>query len=254
LLLLTLVVGLVLGWWFDRRRVVKRNELLQLQVEQLKSFANDAQRSVGVIPAERFSRFATGGDFMEVLDPQVDWYEFQDELKYFAGSPAAKNTVPLLIEKLDDPSGEVRTRALASLGVFKQQPAKVIPAITTRLHDPFPNAAWHAANALGEFGAQARSARDALEAIFHDDKSSIAAHCGLMLAKVDPSIDIGPRLIELTQNPIRHNRLRAAQALPDHVKPDVARSVLTRLFETEQDKEIQYIIVFALNQRLETSK
>jgi HEAT repeat protein len=249
LFLLTLVVGLILGWWFDRRRLAARNELFQLQVERLQASLDEARHSVGVVSAEKFSRFATGGDFLEVLDPQVDWYEFQDELMLFAKSPAASSTVPLLIQRLSDPSPDVRTRALAALGVFKQRPAEVVPALTARLNDPVSNAGWHAACALGEFGAEAKSAASALDAIFHDDRSSIATHCGLMLVKIDPSVDIGPRLIELTQSPIRENRWRAVHALVDHVKPDVAQTVLTKLFETEQDQEIRIMIADALNRQ-----
>jgi len=199
--------------------------------------------------AETISRFASGGDFMEVLDPQVDWYEFQHELALFAKSPAAANAVPLLIERLSDPDGEVRTRTLAALGAIKRRPAEAVPAIAARLDDPLPNAGWHAADALGEFGPDAKSAVGALETKFRDDQCTIATHCGLMLVKIDPSIEIGHRLTELAQSPIRENRWRAVHALADHLDPNQQDSVLAKLFETERDPEIRAIIADALNRK-----
>ena len=249
LLLLTLVVAVGLGWWLDRRRLAIRIDLYRLQVGRLQEALDQSRHSMLVQSAKNESRFASGGDFLEVLDPQVDWYEFQDELALFAKSPAAENAVPLLIQRLNDPNGEVRTRALASLGEIKLRPAEAVPAIAARLNDPVTNAGWHAANALGEFGPEAQSAVSALDARFHDDQSPIATECGLVLIKIDPTIDIGPRLIELAQSPLRENRWRAVGALADHLDSSQHEPVFAKLFETEQDPEIRTIIADSLNRK-----
>jgi len=107
----------------------------------------------------------------------------------------------------------------------------------------------HAANALGEFGPEAQSAVSALDAKFHDDQSPIATQCGLVLIKIDPTIDIGPRLIELAQSPLRENRWRAVHSLADHLDPSQHEPVFAKLFETEQDPEIRTIIADALNRK-----
>jgi HEAT repeat protein len=249
LLLLTLVVAVALSWWLDRRRLASRIDLYRLQVGRLQEALEQSRHSMSVQAAKDVSRFASGGDFLEVLDPQVDWYEFQDELAMFAKSTAAESAVPLLIQRLNDPNGEVRTRALASLGEIKLRPAEAVPAIAARLNDPVTNAGWHAANALGEFGPEAQSAASALDAKFHDDQSPIATECGLVLNKIDPTIDIGPRLIELAHSPLRENRWRAVNALADHLDPAQHESIFAKLFETEQDPEIRTIIADALNRK-----
>lgn len=249
LLLLTLAIAVALGWWLDHRRLAARNDLFQLQVERLQFSLDESRHQMAVLPAERFSRFASGGDFLEVLDPQVDWYEFQDELALFAKSQVAANAVPLIIQRLNDPDPEVRTRSLAALGAIKLRPNEVVPAVMVCLDDPFPNASWHAADALGQFGSDAKSAVSPLEAKFRDDHSTIATHCGLTLVRIDPSINIGPRLIQLAQSPIRENRWRAVQALADHIEVSDREPVLARLFESEKDEEIRAIIADSLNRK-----
>lgn len=244
---LILLVAVSLGWWLDRSRLAARNKIYDVQVKQLQRSLDESWGMMAGVPAERHSRFATGADFLEVLDPNVDYYEFQDELELFSNSPSAEHAVPLLIDLLRDENPEVRVRAYCSLGRIKRNPRQVVPLLIEGLDDPFPNAAWHAANALGAFGPDASSSIDALNAKSHDDSSRIATYCGLMLVKVDPSAKIETRLIELTRSPVRENRWRAIEALVDHVPYEKAEKILTERFQTEQDEEIRSMIAASLN-------
>jgi len=247
LFFITVIVAMAIGWWLDQRRTASRSQLYELQIARLQSELSEAIRSHSFPQPEVHSRFATAEEFVSVLDPHVDWYDFQDELALFKKSSSAAAAVPLLIERLKDENVEVRTRALSALGVLKQQSEQSVPAIVPHLNDAHANAAWHAAAALGEFGPEAAVAIDALQTKFYDDNSPIATHAGLMLKQIDSSVELGPRLIALIHSPIRENRWRAVVALPDHVDRRRAEMALSKLFEDEQDKDIRTMIADALN-------
>jgi hypothetical protein len=249
LLLITAIVAVAVAWWLDHRRLTRRIELYEMQVSRLRFELDDARKwGVSVVPSQPAqSRFKYANEFLAVLDPKVDWYVFQDEMTLFKNSPMASSSVPLLIARLEDPEPEVRTRALSALGVIKQNPEQSVPAIIPHLNDAHANVAWHAANALGEFGPDAASAVGALRAKFHDDDSPIATHAGLMWTQIDPSADIGSRMLALIHSPIRENRWRAVAALPKHMDRLRVESALSKLFETEEDKEIRTMIADALN-------
>lgn len=247
LFFITVVVAMAIGWRLDQRRAASRSQLYELQIARLQNELSEAIRSHSFPQPEVQSRFATAEEFVSVLDPHVDWYDFQDEMSLFKRSRAAAAAVPLLIERLKDENAEVRTRALSALGVLKQQPEQSVPAIVPHLNEAHSNAAWHSAAALGEFGPDAAPAIEALQAKFYDDNSPIATHAGLMLKKIDPSVELGPRLLALIHSPIRDNRWRAVEALPDHVARGRAEPALSKLFEVEQDKEIRTMIADALN-------
>jgi hypothetical protein len=247
LLAFIVIVATLLGWWIDHRRLVNRIDLFEIQLELLQGQVRE--RTVSGPPATFQSRFATAAEFVSFLQIEEDWYKFDKELGPFVETSGADDAVEPLLALLDDPHPEIRWRSLCALGRLKRQSDVVLPALIQSLGDSDPNVGWHAAYALGEFGEEARDAIPALREKMMDDDSQIATFSAMILNRIDPTQDIGPRLSQLTRNKHRENRWRAVQSLSDHVDGKVAESVLTATFENadEGDPEIRKMIADALN-------
>jgi HEAT repeat protein len=74
------------------------------------------------------NRVANVAEFIKALRETKDWYEFADRTADpFAKTSIADEAVPALIELLDDPNPEVRTRAACTLGKIHRHPDHVVP-------------------------------------------------------------------------------------------------------------------------------
>lgn len=97
--------------------------------------------------------------------------------------PAAKASIPVLIQLLKDPDASVRGSAAAALGEIRSNPDLVVPALINCLDDADMND--QAAEALGKFGAQANAAVPKLLPLLHGDKEARHA-AALALPDIDP--------------------------------------------------------------------
>jgi hypothetical protein len=189
----------------------------------------------------------TPTEFVALVANDDDWTKLQDVLLPFRSSPARDEAVADLLDLLANPDDEVRARSLSALAQIKRRGEVVVPAMIPLLDDPATNIQWHAADVLGEFGDESEAGIATLERKMMDNECEIATYAAVALKKVDSSVDIGPRLVELTKSPIRENRWRAVTHLPDHVSAEVAERCLTTVFAAEEDAEIRMLIADELN-------
>lgn len=252
LFVIVCVVSLGLGWWLDGRRLRSRISLLEEQVALLGSELKTAQTTRtftgGSSNAETSKlKFNSVAGFIEFIRDEPDWYEFQDAQRVFSKASFSNEAVSSLIELLGDSDDKLRVRAASALGAIKARPDVAVPALIRAMKDEVPNVRWHAAFALRMFGPEAQDAVPALRAQMNDDSSIIATESALSLKEVDPSIDIGPRLLQLLSNQHYENRWRALEAVPSHVPREVAEPILTRLHEEATDATVRESIAKTMN-------
>ena len=242
ILLLVVIVAIALGWWqtHDRLRqsearvdALRRSRLLDVRRRTLRTLRISALQEAVSHQAQ------TPEQFIKSLHEIEDWYEFADDTADpFAKTPAADDTIPMLISLLDDPDSEIRTRALATLWKINRHPKVVVPAVIPLLDDGHCNVRWHAAYALGRFGEEAQSGIRALRSEMNDDESPNAAFAAMMVRQIDPDIPTEPRLIELLSNPIKQNQERAIRALAELGTP-TSIEALVRRYRNENDPKLR---------------
>jgi len=238
LLWLMVVVGMGCIWLLDRRHLSAELAAMR-RAAQLA--ARQPQLGMGIaLPQEELpNRAANVAGFIKALRETKDWYEFADRTADpFAKTTIADQAIPALMELLNDPDPEVRTRAACTLGKIHRHPDQVVPALIPVLNDETPNVRWHAANALSAFGANAKSAIPALQKQMNDTGSPVAAFCADILHQIEPTMDVEPSLIRMLRNDFHHNRRHAVQTL-GRLKSRRAKPALVDAFATEADSEIK---------------
>lgn len=242
LFVFTAIAAILCAWWIDRSRLSRKMELLELRLARKHSEGSEAVQGF-----QKPDPAVTPAELVTLVASDDDWYELQDVLRSFRASPNRGDAIGGLLELAVHHDEIVRTRALTSLAQIKEQGDMVVPVMIPLLDDPVPNVQWHAANVLGEFGTSSPEALAALDRKMKNDNCGIATYAASVLKKLDPSVDIGPRLTELIKSPIRENRWRAVTHLRHHIDADTAQRLLTAAFEKEKDEEIRKLIADALN-------
>jgi hypothetical protein len=251
LFLLILFAALLCGWWVDRQRLLRRTELQRVQLEQLlhAQRSGEAAGTASGPPATAL----TPAEFVRLVAEGDDWYELQDALASFRDSAAKDEAVDDLLELLSHTEEKVRTRSLSALGQIRTRGTAVLPEAMVLLDDTVTNVQWHAACVLSSYGSESELAIPSLKKKMMDNDCGIATYAAIVANQLDPAIDIGPRLTELVNSPIRENRWRAVTQLSKHVSAETAKRHLTTVFETEDDNEIREMIARELN-RLESKQ
>ena len=240
-----LFAALLCGWWVDRQRILRQAELQRMRLEQL--LQSQGQEDVATSCPQNQSPALTPTEFVQMVANGDDWYELQQVLVPFRVSDTRDQAVDGLLNLLSDPDEVVRTRSLSALAQIKAKGEVVVPATIAILDDPVSNVQWHAASLLGEFGGESRQGIPKLTEKMMDDECGIAAFAAIVVNKIDPAIDIGPRLTDLVKSPMRENRWRAVKELPRHVSEETAKHQLAAAFEAEEDMEIREMIARELN-------
>jgi HEAT repeat protein len=182
------------------------------------------------------SRFATALTFVQFVETGDDFIELQNEASKFGGISYAPDAVPGLVALLKHQSPDVRRRAVTALLYVKQRPDLATDALLKLLDDAAQpdgeqgdSVRGFAAVTLAEY--KAVEALPKLRELMMDDNCEIAAQAALMIHRIDPTIEIGARLIDLCKSKYRGNRWYAAQDLPHHVDAVTVSSVLAEMFE-----------------------
>jgi hypothetical protein len=159
--------------------------------------------------------------------------------------PRAAVAVPELIELLDSDvqTADFAIMILASIG------PKAAPAVPKLLElaDDNEMLASSVILALGAIGPAASEALPTLHKWMMNDECWNAGMAAEAVTKIDASADVSDRIRELLDNPLEGNRISAAQLLPNFVEPELARQLLAKRLEIEQDKDTRWIINGTLN-------
>jgi hypothetical protein len=256
LFLLVLIVAMGVAWWLDHARL--EHELIDAQTrlaasellaEDWKTAARDfggMRQGYGVGRTANRNIYATPGEFITALRSTRNYYVWQDRMVEFAATEVADHALPLLIKLLEDPDAEVRERTLLTMSYLDRHAEQLVPVIVGLLADEGQNVRWHAANALGNFGDRAQTAIPDLQRIVEAELSPIAAFAAGIAFKIDPSVDVEPRLQIFLRSDDREIRWRAVEALSGivpHINVQVAteEALLEAFRLSEEDSSKRHI-------------
>jgi hypothetical protein len=264
LLLLCAIIAMGIGWWLDHARLerelnnaqtrLEARELLAKAREPLRAFAGgyNPQGFGGVSQPTPPNPYPTPGEFIEALRFTSDFDQWQEAMVIFAATEVADEALPSLIKLCKDLDPEVRSRAIYTLGCMARQEETVVPAAIRLLDDKDSNVRWHAAFALGDyFGPKSRSALPALQNIIESESSPISAFAAGMAFKIDPSIDVEPRLQEFLRTGDAETRMRAVESLRTiSYATTISKSTEDALLEAfrDSDESLKRIIAQLLEQ------
>ena len=239
LMLLFLVAAMALGWWRTHDRLAQSHAQLEAMRRAQQIEREGGSMAVTEMASEPAREIQTPAQFIALLREIDDWYEYADEVAApFAKNSVADETIPLLLDLLQDPDPEIRTRALVALWEIKRKPNVVVPALIRMLGDNDTNVRWQAAYALGEYGEDAREGIPALALQMNDDASPIAAFAAMMIRRIDDTIATEPRLVQLLSNSVGRNRERAIEGLADLATP-TALEAIVREYRHETDPKLR---------------
>ena len=241
----TVACAAFLGWWKTaidlRHNRVRLDAMLHSQrlPPKAASFVSGSYNQPDY-------RYKTPQEFITELRSATasDWHESEEMAASFA-STMADETIPQLLELLDDQDVEIRARALSALSRIERRADVIVPAIIPHLNSENPGIRWYAASALGNLKHLATTAVPALVEQMNDDQSPIAVFSAITLREIDPTIPTEATLIELLPKQAGINRSRAIDALADLGTP-TARDALVRTFQVETNQDVSNQLAHAI--------
>jgi hypothetical protein len=251
------MIALILGWIVDDRRM--RSRIVELELKDQiyeRQFAELRRRldkhEFGV---QTWYFWASATDFIQALKLMDDRQRFDAMAPSLAraNSDVPDESVRQVIGLLDSQEEEVRSRAVQTLIYLQNSEAMkpyveaAVDELVPRLGDTSSIVVGLTVHALGSFGPASRPALDELRRMMMNDEEWYASHAASAVAAIDPSIDIGPRLIELATAK-RANWPQAACFLPKHLPPERARQVLTAFYESMESEGDRNTIIQILNE------
>ena len=248
LLAAVLVVSLLLSWWIDHGKLSSRIELLKQEIQLLqRQIPRSSGPGWGFAGPPPQNQYASGEEFLDALRNAQQTNDFMLTTGGFTDTPMADEVVPNLIDLLDDPDEDIRSRAIQVLGWIGRCGDQAAPKMISLLDDESWLIRVQAMFALEQFGEAGQTAIPALRAQMMDDDCISAANAAMALNRMDPSVDIGPRLIELLKSRHMETRHQAVQSLSRYVEPSVVKRLLTNMYENEEDSNVRRAIVETLS-------
>jgi HEAT repeat protein len=256
------VVGIVLAWWVDRSRLREEVRRAQLQNEIYERQFVVLQRRLKEAHSRGFWQTArppgpTADAILEHLKSDIDDDLFLQVAPRLsdADDTEAAAAIPRMLVLLEDERPDTRRRAVILLRFFQQESPErmqphaeqVVAALIPLIEDDNTSVKGETILTFRYFGATAAPAVSALRRHMDDDESSYAPLAARSIHRIDPSVDIGPRLIELVERKHR-NWYSAACELPKHVEPERARAVLTRLYDSMEKESDRKAVIEAMTQ------
>lgn len=252
LLLVIALIALVMGWWRDRAQLSSQIDVQRRQIRQLQQQLEDRSFSFFGAPG----RFKTPDEVAAFVERATD-DEFSDEdWSWWGNSHVALQSVARLIELLDSPNEEARHHAVILLGWIGQarRPPDVDPtaALVARLSDPSSTVRGESFAALGYFGPLAKGALGELRRIMDREQTDReqkydAYFAALAVKKIDPTVDIGPKLRELFLSGEEGLWQQVGFQLADHLPAAEARQLLMAKSQQDTASSSRDAIAQALN-------
>ena len=157
------------------------------------------------------------------------------------------------------PSGAIdertRHRAVITLGFMSRTNREpivestplIVSALVPLLDDSSDLVLAEPIATLRSFGPAARVAVAPLRERMLDDDDFCASSAALAIGEIDPTVDIGPRLIELVE--AKHsNWYSAAFFMSGYVEAERVRQVLTKIYDKTESASERKMVIQALNQ------
>jgi len=265
LLLLVAFVALSMGWLVDRRRMNQRlaqseiqNEIYERQVTDLQERLSEKWASGG---APVFY-WANADEFIRALLASNGSIEaVQAAASLPRTNPSSiQEVVEKLVPLLDDPEHDTRMKALEALRVIAEFSGNadvacaeaitacaeaVVPKLAVLVDDSSDDIAITAIDTLRYFGAAGKPALEKLKRRMMDDEDWWAPEAAVTVAAIDPSVDVGARLIEMIES--KHpNWVKATFLLPRFVSRERARQVLSEFYANAENDAERHAVIQSL--------
>ena len=201
--------------------------------------------------------WASADEFIQMLTTATDEEKFLEMAPSLAQAEEKvfREAIAELTERLSAPSERTRMRSLVTIHFMqqavpdrmKEDAPHLVSELIHRLDDESSSVVGEAIGTLKSFGPDARAAIAPLTARMSDDNDWYAPAAAVAIGAIDPSVDVGPRLVELVQT--KHpNWYQAAFHLSRHVNPEMARRVVTKVHEEATDDTERGMAIQVLNQ------
>jgi hypothetical protein len=239
---MVLLAALGMGWLMDHRQLNARlrESELQMEIQGRVVAALKEQLKFRSGSMQTLYFWASADEFIEELKFNTDEDSFLDKAPSLsrANEVVFDEAVRQVIGLLKDENETTKQRSITTLrflqtsvpGRLERHADAAVTEMLPLLDDPSEVVVFTTIFALQQFGPAARPALDGLRKRMDDNGDHCAPFAAIAIAHIDPSIEIGPRLIELVK--LKHpSWYTAACHLSEYVPSTVARQVLTELYD-----------------------
>lgn len=267
-LALLLLLALLLGWWGDHKRLANElvdarldREMKSLQIQGLKNMDFSRSDSYRLsFSSKPFKERWTPSEFVNAVAENRD-HEKKLELAsglYFADNASFDAVIEGLLPMVQSPSSQIRINAIEILKTqcrhdadkMKVHFAKFTDVLLPLLDESHQRVGEGAValRALQEIGVSpSKDAINKVSSIMNDDDHPLAVLATLTVAKMDLSIRVGPRLIQLIDQ--KHESwVLAAKHLHEHLSKTEAYEYLKSKYRQEADDADQQTYIEAMNE------
>lgn len=267
-LALLLLFALLLGWWADHQRLANElvdakldREVKSRQIQRLREDLFDARfQAFSSFSWETFESKWTPDTYVATVEENRDRDALPalSDALFLSEEASLDAVVERLIPKVLSPSSQVRFNALATLlaqyghrsSRMEKHTQKLTDVILVRLRESKDNieevkTLLGALNSIGANPSQA--AIDEVAKIMNDDDHPLAALATLTAGKMDVSLKVGPRLIDLIDQKHEDWAL-AAKHLHEHLPTAEAYEYLKSKYREPKFGPNQLTLIEAMNE------
>ncbi|MCH7969661.1 MAG: HEAT repeat domain-containing protein, partial [Chloroflexi bacterium] len=145
---------------------------------------------------------------------------------------AAKATVPMLVERLQDKDADIRQLAAWTLSGLGPDADAAVPALVEALQDDDVMVAWTAASALGKIGSKASPAVPGLIRALKHLNGSVREFAAVALGKIGPAAKAAvPHLLKVVTDQAKRSRVQDVGEMAVHRVQDVGEMAVHALGE-----------------------
>jgi hypothetical protein len=259
LLLLVALCGVVAAWISDRHRLEARNRRLltanRAQSDQIDRLKRRLDTRFSAVQAVYW--WPSADEYIEMLKTAADEHAFLEKASSIAGADQAvvDDVVQAMIRLLDRADETTVERVLMSFQFIQEAAADKLaehaPLITSSvvplLASDSDRIVASSISTLQSFGPVAHEALPHLRKRMNDDSDYFAPVAATAISKIEPTAQIGSRLVDLIE--MKHPYwYHAAFYLWRHVDVETAHRVLNDAYATAQNDEERDMATIALNQ------
>jgi len=192
---------------------------------------------VGLASLWRINPPADSAALMAKIRPHLEAHELMVRAAAceVLGSLPTEAVLPLLLQRLSDPSHVVRRAATRSLGVVNVLPViktgRLVDPLVTRLNDEDYTVRQAAAEALGTFTPSA--AAEPLAARLEDKAPEVREAAAMALASYTPEVAMTPVIARLSGSDMVETRRKAAWVIAEWGSPAVGDAAVAALADVD---------------------
>ncbi|RCS52869.1 hypothetical protein DTL42_08550 [Bremerella cremea] len=228
-----LVLAIAAGWAIDHRKQQQQLEPIRKQWSEKHAEFNHLRDQL--LLDEALQRFESWQQIVFVID-NIDHFQLFERLARKlerADDAVFTEAVPKLITMLDDPQELHRQRAWRLLQCAKESPrfapfeSSYQEGVVALLRHPSIRGYSKLLPWLGKQKLNSPEVLAGLRERMMDDRDPFAPHAAYTLAELDPTADIGPRLLQLIE--LKHSQWQSIlHRLPKYLPKEEAQAIFEK--------------------------